>query len=120
VDVRVVRGSDRTAVDSHVGVALHVDSLSSDARLWRGEPQWFGGEPLAWGADSTRYGEVIDADGSKVVVRTYTDPSGGGSTTIQSSPGPVERWQHGAAQWLPALSVPVIGGFVVYRRRRRA
>ncbi len=117
IDVQVLEGNDEATVSSNVATVIHLDSLSSDARVWRGEPAWLG-EPLSWDG-GTRYGEVMQRggeDSDKVVIRTYTNSNGQTSITIDTRDGLSGQWasaKHGFASTVPRPNIPFVGGMAV-------
>ncbi|AEH39544.1 hypothetical protein [Halopiger xanaduensis] len=140
LDVRVLEGADEATVSSNIETVIHLDSLSTDARVWRGEPSWIG-QPLGWDG-GTRYGEVMERggeDSDKVVIRTYTTGDGSAQITIDARDGFAGMWdsaRHGVASTIPRPSLPfglgmaapaggvtvggVLGTVVIARRRRGA
>ncbi len=117
IDVRVLEGNDEATLATNVATVIHLDSLPDSARVWRGEPGWFG-QPLSWDG-GTRYGEVMQRggeDSDKVVIRTYTDGNGQASVTIDSRDGLSGQWadaQHGFASTVPRPNIPFVGGMAV-------
>ncbi|APX00321.1 hypothetical protein CHINAEXTREME_20550 (plasmid) [Halobiforma lacisalsi AJ5] len=108
--VRVLEGTDQRQVSSNIETVVHLDrSLDADAAVWRGDPAWFGANPLAVD-DTTRHGEVQlrGEDGEKTVIRTYTDSDGTIDLTIDPDPGIVAGLQHSLAMSLPSPSLPIL------------
>ena len=123
LDIDVVEGPDRTSPDSNIAVDIHVDRLSGDALLWRGESSVFADPITQDGA--TRHGELVrpdDADSEKGVIRTYTDPDGTVTVEVIEEPDWWDRAQHQTSVLIPM--VPFVGaatlGVALRRRRRRA
>lgn len=139
LNIRVLEGSDEATVSSNIETVVHIDSLSEDARVWRGEPGWFGQALQRDGG--TRYGEVLDRggeDSDKVVIRTYSTADGSVDLTIDSRggfSGTYDGYRHGFAATVPKPSLPFglgmvapaagggtvagVFGLAVARRRRR-
>ncbi|WP_338044123.1 PQQ-binding-like beta-propeller repeat protein [Natrinema thermotolerans] len=127
-DIQVVEGSDETAANSHVSVAIHLDSYPETAIAWRN------GAPITQDGQ-TRYGQVDRPDdaeaGGKGVLRTYTDASGQATVQLHTSPGPLQEFDHWAAYSVPLPDIPFLSIFgggsalvagigLMWTRRRRS
>ena len=128
LDVHVVRGAERRAVQQTVGVTIHTASLPDDAYVYR-----MGSQPLP-AESQTRFGSVTE-QGGHTVIQTYTDENGHVSVNTNANPGWLDRVQWLWRTYVPEVSLPftlhsplsagiapfaAVGVTVAaYRRRRR-
>ncbi|SDL08702.1 hypothetical protein [Natronorubrum texcoconense] len=103
IDIRVLEGSDERTIDTSVETVLHFDSLDEDAAIWRGGTAWFRGEPMEVG-ETSRYGEVIERDNGKVVIRTFTEGDGSLEMYVNSDPSWDEGLKHSVATSVPSIN----------------
>jgi len=94
LDVHVVRGEERRAVQRTVGVTIHTASLPDEAYVYRN-----GKQPLPLESE-TRFGSAAEK-GDHTVIRTYTDENGHVSVSTKASPGYWDR-----VKWLWRTTVP--------------
>ena len=132
LDLRVLEGAGEHTIDSKVETVIHFDSLDEDAIMWRGEPSWVFGQPLERG-EAERYGEVLEREDGKVVIRTYTEEDGSLSLYVNENPTTGQSIKYSIATsipsislwWLPAIVIPslssiVAGAAMGLLRRRHA
>ena len=132
LEVRVLEGAGEHTIDSKVETVIHFDSLDEDAIMWRGEPSWVFGQPLERG-EAERYGEVLERENGKVVIRTYTEDDGSLSLYVKENPTTGESLKYSVATsipsvslwWLPAVVIPSLSGILAgvamaLLRRRKA
>ena len=117
LDLRVLEGAGEHTIESKVETVIHFDSLDEDAIMWRGEPSWVFGQPLERG-EAERYGEVLERESGKVVIRTYTEEDGSLSLYVNENPTTGQSIKYSVATsipsvslwWLPAIVIPSLSG----------
>ncbi|WP_247005174.1 PQQ-binding-like beta-propeller repeat protein [Halosolutus gelatinilyticus] len=111
IDVAVLAGPEERQVSTNLETVIHLDSLSEEATLFRGEASTWG-DPIEWDGGN-RYGEVVERENGKIILRTYSNDNGQITVSIDEDPGFIRSNQYRLAQWIPSFSIPFLGSAII-------